>query len=136
MRNFFALKPPPHKVWEEHRHRDVLRIRIEPQLHEIVIDPASISFDGVMSPQQAMEYEIVNRLRDVAQEAAHLVIQGGLEAVTGQKQDPERTRDLVTWAVEQKEVELEAAANRIAELEKTVAEQKIEIAALERVLRK
>lgn len=132
---YFGLKPAPARVFTEWNQRDALHVRLEPQLHEIVI-PAPDFTDGAMSPKQVMEYEIINRLRDVAQNAAHLVVHGAMEAYTGQKQDPEKTARLVEWAIMQKDIEIEAAANRIAELEKQLTEVTTERNALERVLRR
>lgn len=130
---YFDLHPRPARIHEPAFQRDSLHVRLQPQQHEIVIPPPTLHMD--MPPHEQAQYHVINSLRGVAEQAAHLVVHGALEALFDKPQDFEQTKKIVTWAIEQKDIELDAAAARITELEKQVDTLTIERRALERALR-
>lgn len=131
---FFGLVPSPERIVLNDPPHEKIIIRLMPQMHEIIIRPHFSRSTG-LSPRQQRGEAIIAGLRSASQEAAMLVIHGGLEAACGSPLTRDQTQHLVHLSSVEKEKALAAAKKRIAELEDKLREVTTERDVLARVLR-
>lgn len=116
---------------------EVVTIRLESQLHEIII-PAPLgtppASQAHLTPMQRFHMEVISALQDRARAAYTMVIGAGISAVSGQPYDQVKFDPTIDMALETKDREIAIlTASNLAHL-KQIDKLEAQIEALERVI--
>ena len=114
-----------------------IRVRIDPQYHEMIVEPSLLQRDAQrmnVPPEEALRYVMLDHIRGQAVEAYQTVMRGGLTALAGRPTESHEVEDAISCYVEQAARQREAAEAESKKWQDLAEKRGIEINALERAL--